>query len=59
MKSCSSRTATIFLIGNLRLDEGRYRVELASTGSAPQFDGVDVQFAVQIPPKTRCPKKGN
>lgn len=48
---------TILRSGSLRLDKGRYRVEASTTGEAPQLEGVEADFVMQMRPKTNCPKK--
>ena len=51
----SSRAAvmTIFNLARASLDKGRYRVELKSA-AVPKLAGVDVDFVVQLRPKTSC-----
>src|SRR5262245_42868926 len=48
-----AQTMTIFNAGHESLDKGRYRVEVKSE-SVPQLTDIDVDFVVQIRPKTSC-----
>lgn len=51
--SGQAQTMTIFNAGHASLGKGRYHVEVKS-GAVPQLAGVDVDFVVQIRPKTSC-----
>jgi hypothetical protein len=48
---------TILTLGYVKLDEGDYRVEVSSTGDAPQLAGIEADFVMQMPPKATCPSK--
>lgn len=48
---------TILNIGHVKLDEGDYRVEVSSTGAAPQLAGIEADFVMQPRPKTTCARK--
>lgn len=45
---------TTFILDAVVLEKGRYRADLRSISDASALAGVNMEFAVQVRPKTRC-----
>lgn len=50
-------TMTILRVAKVKLDKGDYRIEVSSTGDAPQLAGIEADLVMQMTPKTTCAKK--
>jgi hypothetical protein len=48
---------TILHIGHVKVDKGDYRMQVSSTGAAPQLAGIGADFVMQRRPKTTCAGK--